>query len=176
MRLDFIQKALLDGFNYESLKRLLRLNLDRDIDEIASSGTLEETVFDVITTAKREGWLIELITQAKEENPGNYFINMLGGEESMQSYGNTSQDEVSEIRIVLFGSKRAGTPGFIELTNEKLSDIDDRIKRIEIVINDRSTIGSSLFESWMFKAVALVLGLSAVGSLALGIWQVLNGA
>lgn len=175
LSLDFVQKALLDGFDYDSLKRLLRLRLDKNIDELARPGTLEQTVFDIIAAARREGWLDDLITQAKEENPKNYFISMLSGEGSMQRYESGSQDDISEIRIVLFGSKRGGTPGFIELTNEKLSDIDDRIRRFEIVINDRSTVSSSFFESMLFRVILSVLGLAAVGSLVGSVLQAVAG-
>lgn len=165
LQLDFIHKALLDGFNTQSLRRLLKFRLDKDLDHITQGKNLNEVVYEVIDAAKTEGWLQELIVQAREENPGNYFISMLGDEGSMQGHDSDSASEVREIRIFLFGSTRLGTPGYIDIMNDKWQEIDSRTQRIEIMVEDRSTASKSLFESVLFQGALLVLGLAAIASL-----------
>lgn len=177
LELDFTHKALLNGFDEQSLRRLLKLRLNKDLGHITQAENLSAVVLDVLSAAEKEGWLHELITQAKEENPNNYLISILGGEGSMQRYGDSSQDDISEIRIVLFGSKRGLTPGFIETTNAQLEELDRKIGRIEIVINERPTVNSAFFESLLFQIILSVLGLAAVGSLVASVLQaVSNGA
>ena len=161
--LSLVQTALENAFDAQGLTRLLRLKLDKDIDTITRGGTLTQIVFDTITAADRENWLDKLITHAKEENPNNYFMSMLGGE---MQYGN--QDDVSEIKIILLGSPRGGMPGFIEITNNKIFELDDRIRKVEIIVSDDRT--SKMFlESWLAKFLVMGIVLGSMASLITGV-------
>lgn len=70
-----LQKALIDAFNYSSLKQMLTFKLDTDLDSITTANGFSNIVFDLITTANKEGWTGQLITSAKEDNPDNYLLN-----------------------------------------------------------------------------------------------------
>lgn len=69
-----LQQALIDAFNYQSLKQMLTFKLDKDLDTITTSIGFSNIVFDLITIANQEGWVVKLITSAKEYNSGNQIL------------------------------------------------------------------------------------------------------
>ena len=67
-----LQEALLSAFpGTEALKRMLRIQLNADLEAIAGGNSLAVIVFNVIEWAEAQGRLEELIQGAYEANPGN---------------------------------------------------------------------------------------------------------
>jgi hypothetical protein len=64
--------ALLDAFDYPSLKRMLSLGIGERLEDIVGpTGGMRTTVFDLIEWANRVGRLDELVAQAHLSNPSN---------------------------------------------------------------------------------------------------------
>jgi hypothetical protein len=67
-----IQEALVDAFpTKSSLEQMLSYELDKNLEAIAGSGSLQDIVFNLIKKAESEAWVEELITAACWSNPGN---------------------------------------------------------------------------------------------------------
>src|SRR5262245_30836776 len=68
-------RALLDAldsaFDRASFAQMLRLRLDRNLDTIVGPGCFNTLAFELIQVALREGWVVELIRAARDDNPGN---------------------------------------------------------------------------------------------------------
>lgn len=73
--LEQLQQALLKAYDPSSLKQMLRFKLEKDLDVITSANGFNNIVFDLITFANKEGWLIQLITSAKDYNYDNQLLN-----------------------------------------------------------------------------------------------------
>lgn len=65
------QKALLEAYDLNSLKQMVRVQLEVNLDEIASSGSLRSVVFDLISWAQRQGALDALLDGALAGAPNN---------------------------------------------------------------------------------------------------------
>jgi ribosomal protein S16 len=66
-----IHDALLDGYNPDSLRRLVRLHLDENLHNIAGGATFTDVVFTLLEWAERHGRVQELVQAAQAENPNN---------------------------------------------------------------------------------------------------------
>lgn len=67
-----LDEALRSAFSSTSFRRMLRLRLNKKVDEIAGTGIpFTQTVLAVIETAEEEGWFYDLVSAARAENPGN---------------------------------------------------------------------------------------------------------
>lgn len=66
-----LQDALLSAFSADELTRVVRINLDENLDAIAGDDNLSQIVFELITWADRRGRLDELIRGASNVNPRN---------------------------------------------------------------------------------------------------------
>ena len=78
-------KKLNEAFNKAfptklSLKKLLKLGLEKELDQIVPDGSSSDIVFELINAAESQGWLNDLISIAKE-NP--YFKLLLEAEEGV---------------------------------------------------------------------------------------------
>lgn len=70
--------ALLDAFpNKHHLSRMVRFQLNKQLDTIAPGRSLEEVIFNLIIVAETEGWLPDLVEAAKKENPNNELLQSL---------------------------------------------------------------------------------------------------
>ena len=70
--IDSLSKALLDGYrSHNALKRMVRFQLNENLEAIAGRGKLQDVVFDLIDWAEATGKLEHLIIGAYEENSGN---------------------------------------------------------------------------------------------------------
>jgi hypothetical protein len=61
--------ALGGAYTDTSLKRLLVFEFDRHLDEITKSGSFDDRIFDLVTAADSEGWLIDLLRAARADKP-----------------------------------------------------------------------------------------------------------
>ncbi len=76
-----LQKALINAFpNKSSLERMLLFELDKSLNAIAGGDNLEDVVFNLITTAKAENWVEELISAARKTNSGNQLLKDIAEE------------------------------------------------------------------------------------------------
>jgi predicted NACHT family NTPase len=67
-----LQLALINAFPSRALlERLLYFELEKNLNEITRESDLQEIVFKLIQTAESQGWLIDLVSAAHKENPGN---------------------------------------------------------------------------------------------------------
>ncbi|MBL8295486.1 MAG: tetratricopeptide repeat protein [Bryobacterales bacterium] len=71
-----IQDALSDAFDLQSLERMVRYGLGRDLEDYAT-GNKQHVIFKLITAAQREGFLEELVIAARKANPGNEKLQAL---------------------------------------------------------------------------------------------------
>ncbi|MBL8292898.1 MAG: hypothetical protein JNN08_13725, partial [Bryobacterales bacterium] len=69
--LEPIHQALCAAFTLESLERMVALKLGRDLYNHAARGDKPQVVFELLTAAKREGFLDDLVIAAREFVPGN---------------------------------------------------------------------------------------------------------
>ena len=65
-----IHEALCDAFDLESLERMVRFGLKRELEDFAQ-GDKQHVVSKLIDAARREGFLEKLVIAAREANPGN---------------------------------------------------------------------------------------------------------
>jgi hypothetical protein len=64
-----VHRALLQSFDRDELRMMLRLQLDEDLDAVAGDDELKKVVFNLITWAERSGRLDDLIAGALAANP-----------------------------------------------------------------------------------------------------------
>lgn len=76
-----LRHALLDAFpNMSALEELLYMRFDRRLEAIALGGNLNNVVFQLLQTAQREGWLLELVDAARNANPTNQALATIATE------------------------------------------------------------------------------------------------
>ncbi len=64
--------ALLSAYpNQSNLKIMVSFELEENLNEIASGGNLQDTIFELIRWAEANGRLNELVLKAHNHNPGN---------------------------------------------------------------------------------------------------------
>jgi len=77
-----LQKAILGAFTAPELTRLVRTDLNENLDAISNSNNFTEVVFDLITWADRRGRIGELVAALQRQNPTNpqlhYFMDQYG--------------------------------------------------------------------------------------------------
>ena len=78
VRLEQLHDALLDAFrSHDSLKRMVRFELDQNLDEVAGQGPLTDVVYRLVEWADAEGRLGDLLRGARAQNPGNERLRRL---------------------------------------------------------------------------------------------------
>lgn len=71
-RLKQVHNSLLSAFpSKESLARMLKYELDINLQEIAGGGNLNEIVHEIIVVAESNAWLSDLVHAAQRANQGN---------------------------------------------------------------------------------------------------------
>jgi hypothetical protein len=135
-QIEALRDALCSAFDQDSLRQLLRLRLEKNLDELVDPGDLRTVAFRLIESAAREGWEGDLIRASVEYNPGNSQLRRFCEEniellpavkaDSSPLPRIASQDKtpasVSELVSIL--EHRALT--FLKLLEEERSNIIDR--------------------------------------------------
>lgn len=75
-----LQGVLLQSFDRDSLRMMVRLQLDEDLDAVAGDDDLTTVVFDLITWAERTNRLGDLVNGALAANPANSDLQQLAAE------------------------------------------------------------------------------------------------
>lgn len=63
--------VLMGAYKYDSLKRVIREALDKNLEHLVKSSSFDDVVFELIERAEREGWILELIDAVYAGNPDN---------------------------------------------------------------------------------------------------------
>ena len=72
-----VQEALLSGYDEDSLRMMVRVELGEELAAIAKGSTLKILVFNLIEWAERSGRIFELIDGAHADLPGNAGIQQV---------------------------------------------------------------------------------------------------
>jgi tetratricopeptide (TPR) repeat protein len=94
-----LERALMSAFpSIDDLARVVRFGLDKNLSEISESGSLKDTVFQLIQWAEAQGRVKDLIEAAYAENPGNPELQLVKNDphyaklqQTAQSYQASSQ-------------------------------------------------------------------------------------
>ena len=71
-QLSELYDALRDAYiRREDLEIMLALSIDRSLDDIAISQSMKDTIFEVVNSARREGWLDSLVDAALTDRQDN---------------------------------------------------------------------------------------------------------
>jgi len=63
--------AITGAFTPDTLRQLVRIKLNRQLDALTASRNFRAVVFELVETADPEGWVNKLVSAALEANPGN---------------------------------------------------------------------------------------------------------
>lgn len=73
-----LRNALVSAFSERSLlEQLLYYELDKNLNQITKDSNLNDVVFKLIQTAESEGWVVDLISAARKQNPGNSKLEVI---------------------------------------------------------------------------------------------------
>ncbi len=76
-----LQEALIDAFpDKRSLEQMLLFELGKNLNAITGGDNLQAIVFQLIQTAKAQGWIEDLDRAAREANPGNQNLQIVAQE------------------------------------------------------------------------------------------------
>ncbi|GJM40355.1 MAG: hypothetical protein DHS20C20_06370 [Ardenticatenaceae bacterium] len=70
-KLHQLETALLDAFDLDDLRLMIRRTRGHNLDEISLGKNLEIVVSDIVMRAKKRGWLTQLVEKAAAEAPTN---------------------------------------------------------------------------------------------------------
>jgi len=83
-QLGLLHAAMMSVLEIEGLRRFLRFNLEKNLDELSAGGKKQDVIFDVRSASEREGWTRKLMRDSLEEFSGqdNYrqLIESIEGE------------------------------------------------------------------------------------------------
>ncbi|MBG0744779.1 MAG: hypothetical protein IV298_15170 [Cylindrospermopsis raciborskii KL1] len=111
-------EALLNAYDHDSLRIMVRLKLGETLERFAGRGKLETVVFNLIESAERRGKLQRLIVGAYENNPDNPLLKEITRKVSKRiiKTGITVPDDLKE--------------EFFEVVNELDIQKDDPVERL----------------------------------------------
>ncbi|AUX48236.1 uncharacterized protein SOCE26_097670 [Sorangium cellulosum] len=128
--------ALLDAFpNLPRLTQMVKFKLGKNLGAITLAPDLKSIVFELISAAEAEGWTPELITAARESNPGNAALLAFA-----QQFGLTPTTPTRDVleRII----KDAN--GFVDVVTwrTRLGEIEGRVCQIEVPTTSGTLYGT----------------------------------
>jgi hypothetical protein len=111
-------EALLNAYDHDSLRIMVRLKLGESLERFAGRGDLKTVVFNLIESAERRGKLQRLIVGAYENNPDNPLLKEITRKVSKRiiKTGITVPDDLKE--------------EFFEVVNELDIQKDDPVERL----------------------------------------------
>jgi len=73
-----LRDALISAFPEKSrLEQMLYFQLGRNLNEITRDSDLQDITFKLIQVAEAEGWLLDLVSAARKENPRNSQLEVI---------------------------------------------------------------------------------------------------
>lgn len=171
-----LNEALLNAYKWDSLERMLRFELNKNLEAIASQDNLTQTVFDLVDTAQREGWTTQLFNAALKANPKNSKLLALKDKipptlvaESLDKaivFGNVSRLQLILGSIILLGVL-ALVRQSVDL-NSQLNNEDNTILLIAIfLIILTALFGWAYYTGWLTKRAeqAMLAALAFLGTI-----------
>lgn len=121
-----LQRAILDSFDEDALRQLLRVRLDADLEEIAAGGNFAGRVFAVISWAEDRRRTAELLDAVLAERPTDEELRLLRGE-----FGTNASPPAS--------CPSPGTQGIRMLERDDAQRIDEKLDHIIAEVGDVKT-------------------------------------
>jgi hypothetical protein len=140
-----VWKALYTGYTKKSLEQMLRTRLTIDLDDIVADGPMKDMAFDLLGTAEREGWTVDLIREGYQFNPRNQELLKVYQKYGLSAGVSAQQSGVvvPDVRSVTDGLEKtikARLPTFdFAVWREKMALVEGRVCRVEI---DRNAAGT----------------------------------
>lgn len=119
VQLEEIWKALYTGYSKNSLRQMLRVRLDVDLDDIVADGALKDMTFELLDVAGREGWEVDLIRESYRYNARNPDLMRV-----YQKYGLSSQADVQQNGQALANAQPVTDAGFEVTVRQNLPFLD----------------------------------------------------
>ena len=127
--LEQLQKALSTAYSLDTLQRLVRFKLGRDLYDYAAPGNKQQVIFELLEAAQREGFVEQLIAAARDFNPGNETLR-----EFAFQYGVESTKKSGQELQRLIGATRSNLDP-VQL-RQHIFEAETRVCRIEIATPD----------------------------------------
>ena len=128
-----LQDALLDAFSDTELQRLVRTNLDKNLDAITSAQkNLSDKIFELVEWADRYGRLEELISAAYNENPENAKLKQFVDAEKIRAKPKKIQKVIEEFKIHVHNWQNDG----LFESREKLDRLFEYRKYLDLKVNE----------------------------------------
>jgi hypothetical protein len=115
-------KALLDAFEVDEFRRLLRFTLGQRLDDLTLASSFQSRVFDVIETAERNDWMLRLIAAACDARPADAALHEIASEAGLTAAPSTLEKLI-----------RAAVP-FLDVAvwRTRLSELEGQVCRVEM--------------------------------------------
>jgi hypothetical protein len=140
-----VWKAFNTGYTRKSLEQMLRTRLTIELEHIVGDGPVKDMVFDLLGTAEKEGWTVDLIREGYQFNPRNpelaavYQKYGLAPGVSAQQAGSAVPD-VRSLAVGLEKTIRERLPAFdFAVWRERMALVEGRVCRVEIGGNAAGT-------------------------------------
>lgn len=131
-----LTKALLEAFPSQvKLAQTLTFRLEKNLNEIAIGDNLKEIIFKLIETAQAEGWVTELVTAARQSNPGNPSLFAFAQEFNLAT---STPSGVALEKII----RNANSFLDVNTWRNRLGQIEAQVCRIEITSNKGQLFGT----------------------------------
>lgn len=131
-----LTEALLDAFPSQGkLAQLVTFRLEKNLNAIAIGNDLKEIIFKLIETAQAEGWVTELVTAARQSNPGNPSLFAFAQEFNLAT---STPSGVALEKII----RNANSFLDVNTWRNRLGQIEAQVCRIEITSNKGQLFGT----------------------------------
>jgi hypothetical protein len=94
--------TLSEAFDANSLTRLLKFSLDKDLARLVQPGDFDTVVFELTNLASREGWLADLVSAASAERPRNLELQTLCNELQVAKVQREQERQGRELEWIKF--------------------------------------------------------------------------
>jgi hypothetical protein len=127
-----LSDAIGSAFTVARLRQMLDQRLDKRLDDIALGDDYQEIRFKLIQSAQAEGWTLDLLVNARQENPGNPALFAFA-----QELGLTATSPAQEREI------RKASPFFDPVMfRTRLGEVEGQICRIEFPVPAGTVYGT----------------------------------
>lgn len=115
-------EALRAAFPLQRLREVLTFRLERRLEDYSLGSDYQEIVFEVMTAAESEGWTAELLTAARQSNPGNAQLQAFAQEVGLAAVTPALERTIREQSPYLD----------VEMFRTRLAELENQVCRIEV--------------------------------------------
>jgi hypothetical protein len=127
-----LSEALRDAFTVQRLREVLKFRLDKRLDDYSLGSDYQEIVFELMTAAEAEGWTGELLTAARQSNPGNAKLQAFAQEVGLAAVTPALERTIREKSPYLD----------VEMFRTRLAELENQVCRIEVVTPKGTVYGT----------------------------------